>query len=280
MRLVAQDIAPRIKRRSTLGQIILTLLGMLVLFLAQFTSFEVPVASQRNLIAFGENQLRDVYHLIPERYKSKIENTLETRVPLLTKANAPVRKTFYMPLAAAAIFVGYVLGPVIGASACATFVFFGLIGPFLGIHSFASGGGPDYYQQPGFGYLLALIPAAAVVGMITRGPRTSLGQVLSIAAGLTVVHLSGIFYLLGSCLVSYLLDGNRASLAWQPWVFQLARNMSWYPLPYDVLCSVILVGIAFPFRWLTQTLVAPELSSRTAPQAKPTERYHVVEEFV
>ncbi len=280
MRLVAQDISPRIKRRSALGQIILTVLGMLVLFLAQFTSFEVPVASQRNLIAFGENEVRDGYHLVPERYKVKVENYLESHVPLLNKPNAPVRKTFYTPLAAAAIFVGYVFGPVIGASACATFVFFGLIGPFLGIHSFASGGGLDYYQQPGFGYLLALIPAAAVVGMITRGPRRTLTQILSIAAGLTVVHLSGIFYLLGSCLVSYLLDGNRASLAWQPWVFQLARNMSWYPLPYDVLSSIILVGLAFPCRWLTQTLVAPELSPRATPQVKPTERYHVVEEFV
>ncbi len=278
MRLVAQDISPRTRRRSRLGQIVLTLLGVLLLFLASFTSFEVPIATKRNFTSFAENQIRYAFNIVPERYQSKVE----AYVPLLRAPTNPVRKTFYMPLAAAAVFVGYVLGPLLGAAACATFIALGVLGPFLGIHAFASGGGVGYYLEPGFGYLLALIPASAVVGMITRGKRTSVSQVMSVVAGLIVVHLSGIFYLLGSCLVSYLLDGNRASLAWQPWVFQHARNMSWYPLLYDFVSSLIMVGIAFPFRWLANTLTAPDSAPRptAVPGNKPSERYHVVEEFV
>ncbi|MBP9094318.1 biotin transporter BioY [bacterium] len=278
MRLVAQDISPRTRRRSLLGQIVLTLLGVLLLFLASFTSFEVPIATKRNLTSFAENQIRYAFNIVPERYQSKVEAYL----PLLKAPTNTVRKTFYMPLAAAAVFVGYVLGPLLGAIACATFIVLGVVGPLLGIHAFASGGGVGYYLEPGFGYLLALIPAAAVVGMITRGKRTSVSQLMSVVAGLIVVHLSGVFYLLGSCLVSYLLDGNRASLAWQPWVFQHARNMSWYPLIYDFLSSLVMVGIAFPCRWLANTLTAPDSAPRptAVPGNKPSERYHVVEEFV
>lgn len=275
LRVVAQDFQPR-KRRSLLGQIVLALLGVLLLFLASFTAFDVPVATQRNLSAFGENQVRYAFNIVPEKYMAKVESY----VPLLKEPSLHVRKTPFVPLAAAAIFVGYVLGPVLGAIACAGFVALGLCGPLFGLHLFAAGGGLHYGLEPGFGYLLALIPAAAVVGMITRSRRTSLSQLTSILAGLTVVHLTGVFYLLGSCLVSYLLDGNRASLAWQPWVFQHARNMSWYPLPYDFLASLILIGIAFPFRWLANTLTAPDSAPKVVQQNKPAERYHVVEEFV
>jgi hypothetical protein len=43
-----------------------------------------------------------------------------------------------------------------------------------------------------------------------------------------------------------------------------------------------MVGIAFPFRWLANTLTAPDAAARptAVPGNKPSERYHVVEEFV
>lgn len=266
MRLVAQESVVRhpLKRKSILGQSVLTLLGVLLLFLASFCAFDVPVASQRNVTAFLDNQVRFVAEAVPSQYQSKID----TYAPWLRTPHRDIRKTSYCPLVAAAIFVGYVLGPVLGPLVCLGYVLVGTVGPWLGIFPFASGGGAGYFQEPGFGYLLALIPAAFVAAIITR-ERNSVTQVLAIIAGLIVVHLSGIFYLLGSCLVSYLLDGNRASLAWQPWVFQLARNMTWYPLPYDFLAALFLVGAGFPFRWLSRVLIGPENGS---PQARPAAR--------
>jgi biotin transporter BioY len=180
---------------------------------------------------------------------------------------------------------------MIGPAACAIFILIGMIGPYAGVHTFAGGGGLNYYLEPGFGYLLALVGAAWIAGIVTEGRRTSASQLFAAFSGLTVTHLTGLVYLLGSCLVSYLIDGSRASLAWQPWVFELARNMTWYPLPYDIILSLVFIGLGFPFRWLASTLIAPDLvarPSRSVKELQPKSRanaasaYHtdVIEEFV
>ncbi|HMP51291.1 MAG TPA: hypothetical protein PKD05_07015, partial [Candidatus Melainabacteria bacterium] len=42
-----------------------------------------------------------------------------------------------------------------------------------------------------------------------------------------------------------------------PWIFQYIRNLTWYSLPYDVIFAFLLVGLAFPLRWLVKTLTVP-----------------------
>jgi hypothetical protein len=54
-----------------LGQTVLTLLGVLLLFLASFTSFEVPIATKRNLRALLKTT-RYAFNIVPERYQSKV----------------------------------------------------------------------------------------------------------------------------------------------------------------------------------------------------------------
>jgi biotin transport system substrate-specific component len=264
LRLVAKSNVPRIRSRSIVGQVVLTLLGVQLLFLASFTSLDVPIATKRNLTNFMQRQLHYVMNAVPQPYYSRAEGLL----PLLKAPLQEVRRSTYTPLAAVAIFLGYVLGPIIGPAACAIFIVVGMFGPYLGVHTFAGGGGINYYLEPGFGYLLALVGAAWIAGIVTEGRRTSASQLFAVFSGLTVTHLTGLVYLLGSCLVSYLIDGSRASLAWQPWVFELARNMTWYPLPYDIISSLVFVGVGFPFRWLASTLIAPELVARAAKTSK------------
>jgi biotin transporter BioY len=264
------------------GQFVLILLAVQLLFLASFTSFDVPIATKRNLTYFGQRQLRYMANVVPANYHAKVEAAL----PVLKAPLQEVRKTAYTPLVAVAIFVGYVLGPILGPAACAIFIALGMLGPYVGLHAFAGGGGVNYYLEPGFGYLCALVAASWVAGFVTAGKRTSASQLFAVFSGLTMTHLIGLVYLLGSCLVSYLIDGSRASLAWQPWVFELARNMTWYPLPYDVISCFIFVGMGFPFRWLAATLIAPDLVAKppkVQPQAKngrPKMQAVVVEEFV
>ena len=273
---------PRIKRRSIVGQAVLVLLAVQLLFLASFTAFDVPIASKRNLTYFGQRQLHYAANAVPAAYRAKVEAAL----PVLKAPLQAVRKTSYTPLVAVAIFVGYVLGPILGPAACAIFIVLGVFGPYVGLHPFAGGGGVTYYLEPGFGYLCALVAASWVSGFVTAGRRTSASQLFAVFSGLTMTHLLGLVYLLGSCLVSYLIDGSRASLAWQPWVFELARNMTWYPLPYDVISCFVFVGLGFPFRWLAAILIAPDLVARppkAAAQAKnsrPKMQAVVVEEFV
>lgn len=287
MRLLAKSNVPRIRRRSVVGQVVLILLAVQLLFLASFTALDVPIATKRNLTNFGQRQLHYVMNAVPEPYYGKVEKFL----PAINQPLQDVRRSTYTPLAPTAIFLGYVLGPVIGPAACAIFIAIGMLGPIVGLHTFAAGGDQSYYLEPGFGYLLALVGAAWIAGMVTEGRRTSVSQLFAVFSGLTVTHLTGLVYLLGSCLVSYLIDGSRASLAWQPWVFELARNMTWYPLPYDIIAALVFVGLGFPFRWLASTLIAPDLVHKPAKVAKngPTMspvnvaanyRTEVIEEFV
>ncbi|MBS2010457.1 MAG: biotin transporter BioY [Cyanobacteria bacterium SZAS TMP-1] len=288
MRLVSrQSSVPRIRRKSIVGPLVLILLGTQLLFLASFTSFDVPIATKRNFTNFLQRQLRYVSNAVPRKYYPKVE----ALVPALKEPVKDVRRSSYTPLVAVAIFLGYVLGPIIGPVSCAVFVVIGMLGPFAGVHAFAGGGGLNYYIEPGFGYLLSLIGASWIAGAVTIGKRTTASQLFAVFSGLTVTHLTGLVYLLGSCLVSYLIDGSRASLAWQPWVFELARNMTWYPLPYDLVSSLVLIGLGFPFRFLALSLIAPDLMPKAVPaknqqKARPQQaglpayQTEIIEEFV
>ncbi len=244
----------------------MTMLSVLIMFLAAFTALAVPVPTQRNLVNFVDNRVRVGAQALPVKAQEKVFKIY----PELKSAPPAYRNHYYCPLAPAAVVVGYILGPALSALAVGIFLFLGLAGPFFGVHAFAGGGGLSYCYEPGFGYLLALIPTAFVAGMITRGKRTSLSQLLGVAGGLTVTHLCGLMYLFGSVLVSYLINGNSAALSWQPWVFELARNMTWYPLPFDVIAAIALIGIGFPFRWLASTLSAPDIA-RSASAAEPND---------
>ena len=60
---------------------------------------------------------------------------------------------------------GVLLGPKWGAVSQTVYVVLGLVG----LPIFTGGGGLGYVFQPSFGFLLGLIPAAWVIGMVSRG---------------------------------------------------------------------------------------------------------------
>lgn len=120
----------------------------------------------------------------------------------------------------------------------------------------------DYYLQPGFGYLLGMVVASACVGYISQGKRTSNKQLLSLFAGILCIHGIGLLYMLGICLSSTVYNASGTQLYWSAWLFEEARNLSWYALPYDFLFSLAAIGIGFPARWLVMTLIAPDIASQ------------------
>ena len=65
----------------------------------------------------------------------------------------------------ATALAGVLLGPRWGAVSQVVYVVLGLVG----LPIFTGGGGLGYVLQPSFGFLLGLIPAAWVIGMLTRG---------------------------------------------------------------------------------------------------------------
>jgi biotin transport system substrate-specific component len=67
---------------------------------------------------------------------------------------------------------------------------------------FAHGGGLGYFKEPSFGYILGFIPGAWLCGLIAFRTRVKLESLtFSALAGLLVIHLCGLVYLLGLALL-------------------------------------------------------------------------------
>ena len=87
---------------------------------------------------------------------------------------------------------GCLLGPVWGPVSQAVYVALGLIG----LPIFTQGGGLTYLLLPTCGFLIGLIPAAWVIGLLTaRRPPHPVRTALACLAGLTVLYAVGLPYM-------------------------------------------------------------------------------------
>ena len=86
---------------------------------------------------------------------------------------------------------GVLLGPGCGALSQGVYVALGLIG----LPIFTAGGGFGYVLQPTFGFLLGLIPAAAIIGAISRRSSSPLRLALACLAGLAALYAVGVPYM-------------------------------------------------------------------------------------
>lgn len=87
---------------------------------------------------------------------------------------------------------GCLLGPVWGPVSQAVYVALGLIG----LPIFTQGGGLTYLLQPTCGFLLGLIPAAWVIGLLTvHRPPHPVRTALACLAGLAVLYAVGLPYM-------------------------------------------------------------------------------------
>lgn len=250
-----------LRRKSRIGQLIVVLIGVQLLFLATFLGLNLPTATEGNLIRYIKQASENLVARLPGQIGSEIKHN----VPELAYGSEPIRMSIYVPEAPVAIFVGYVLGPLLAPISAIIFLVIGFLGPHLGIFAFSSGGGVEYFKQPGFGYLLGMVVACWVAGRLTVQNRTSSRQCLAVVCGLLSVHLIGIGYMLIAALVaSFGAQPGDASTGffWQPWIFEEVRNLTFYVLPYDILLSIVAIGLGFPFRWLVATLIAPDIASK------------------
>lgn len=256
MHLVQERIR-RPKRKSLIGQAVLILMGIQLIVFCSFTAFELPTAKGHNLGRALQKAGAHVFSELPTEWKTKV---LEKVPPasILTQPSEKVDYSSYYGLAPCAILLGYILGPRLALISFAAFLVLGLAGPLIGLFPFSSGGGLDYYLEPGFGYLLGTLAGAWLCGMITQNRRTSISQLLGVITGLFVIHFCGATYIVGSYLYHYVVSGSKTFLEWQPWIFGYLRNFSWYSLPWDVVFSLTLVGLAFPLRWLNKNLTSPD----------------------
>jgi biotin transporter BioY len=246
----------RLRRKSLLGQLVLLALGVELLLFASFTSIALPTPTQHNIERCINLTVQQLLPYLPEQYQVQVLD--EFRV--LRQQVPPIRLNQYSPVCPAAIFLGYVLGLPVGPLAALLFFLLGLVGPHFGVLPFAEGGGWQYYRQPGFGYLIGTIAGSWACARLTLARQpSSLRQAAGIIAGLALTHGIGLTYLIGGSITVLVFENEATRLAWQPWLLETIRNLSWYGLPYDALTALTLVGLGFPFRWLTSIVTAPDL---------------------
>jgi biotin transporter BioY len=251
----------RIKRNSLIAQLILLAMAIELFLFASFTGLNLPTATAHNL----KNSLVVRMQILANHLPTRLAEKVLGAYPRLREPTKEVRYSVYVPEVPTAIFVGYVLAWPLGMIASIIFLGFGLIGPYFNFHFFSAGGGPEYYLQPTFGYLLGMVLATCVVSLLVAERRTSLNQSLSLLLGLFSVHFVGLTYMLALCLLFAIFDDSRVSPSWAPWLFEQARNLTWYSLPYDFLFGLIAVGLGYPVKWLATTLVAPDIGVKSSP---------------
>ena len=123
---------------------------------------------------------------------------------------------------------GVLLGAGCGALSQAVYVALGLIG----LPIFTTGGGFAYVLQPTFGFLLGLIPTAAVIGALTRRNASPVRVALACVAGLAVLYAVGVPYM--ALILNFYLQipMNFTAVLWAgmlpflPWdLFKLAATV-------------------------------------------------------
>ena len=129
-------------------------------------------------------------------------------------------------------FAGVLLGWKWGALSQLLYVAVGL----MGLPVFTQGGGISYVLQPSFGFLLGLIPAAAVIGALTRRSAGRVRIFLAVLTGDAVLYAVGVPYMY---LVLHFYLGSASTLP------ALFAAMAVY-LPGDLLKLAAVTAAAPP----------------------------------
>lgn len=129
------------------------------------------------------------------------------------------------------VLAGVLLGWKWGAASQGTYVALGL----LGLPIFTQGGGLGYVFQPSFGFLLGLIPAAALTGALAGEGRDPRRVVPACGVGLAAMYLIGVPYM-GMILNVYL--GKGLSL------WTIVKTGLLIYLPGDALKVAVVTAVA------------------------------------
>jgi len=186
------------------------------------------LSSLNQLICGIIGLLLTIYGTFVQAHTIKIGNFLATGAIELQSLNVNFQ-------IAAVLLTGCLGGKNAGAISQVAYLSIGLF--FLPV--FQQGGTIDYIQQPSFGYLIGFIPGAWLCGNIAYSTVAKLETLaFSAICGLVVVHLCGIFYILGRSLLSYAPAGAG----------QLILQYSIAPLPGQLIIVCSVATIAFFMR--------------------------------
>lgn len=203
--------SPKINNLSVLDQLIWAVLGLMLTVVGTFV--EAVVALPQFLTPQGEWQFPTDWHALG---------------------------TYPLPVSlqvAAVLLVGCMGGQYPAMMSQIAYLGLGL----AGFQIFSHGGGIGYWQEPTFGYLVGFIPAAGVCGLLAFRQAPRIEQLfLSCLAGLGIIHLCGLLYLVSLSL------GNRLPLPLWP----LIQQYSVYLLPGQMVIACLVALMARVLRFL------------------------------
>ena len=122
----------------------------------------------------------------------------------------------YIPQVPVILLIAALLGEKMGFLSVLMYIFAGMFFPV-----FALGGGIQYILQPGFGYIIAYIPAVILAGSILK-KTFNFSTVLKAACVCTlVIHIRGLVYALLVMMLSHNFFGNVADFVLMQSSFKL-----------------------------------------------------------
>lgn len=196
--------------RFSLGSLLIAVCCAFLIVTATFTQLKLSVLSVSNLFVG------------PADFIEQLKNS---------------QVYYYIPQVPIVLFIGALLGPRIGLLSALIYLAAGL----AGFPVFASGGGLDYYKQPGFGYILGYFVAIYLTGSILRAKASVYSILRAGIIGILAVHLVGIIYLLASILMF-----KNSLYSVMNWILAL----SGIQIPYDIIIGFIAISLARPIRGL------------------------------
>lgn len=137
----------------------------------------------------------------------------------------------YIPQIPITLFVAGLLGRRYGIASILLYIITGLF--FLPV--FALGGGWRYIFEYSFGYILAYIPAAFLLGTILKKGYTYKNIIKAVVIAVLTIHAIGIFYMM--CLAGLKHAGSEFILAW-------ISAQSGIKIIYDLILSILVVLVA------------------------------------
>ena len=136
----------------------------------------------------------------------------------------------------ALLLCAMVSGPRAGVIAAVAYLTLGL----GDLQVFQGGGGLNYVQQPGFGYLAGFIPAAWLTGRLAH--QEGMGDVIK----LTASGIAGLVVLQGCGLLNLVLGGLVSR--WDAPLLELIVQYSLGPLPGQLLLCIATAVLAVVLR--------------------------------
>lgn len=137
----------------------------------------------------------------------------------------------YIPQIPVAMFVVGLLGRRLGIISILLYIIAGLF--FVPV--FALGGGWKYIFEYGFGYILAYLPAAFILGTILKKGYTYKNVIKAVLLSVLTIHLFGILYMM--CLAGFRHAG------WE-FIWMWIAAQSGLKIIYDIIFSILAVLVS------------------------------------